>query len=467
MPESKHSAFSPEAKAYRKALKQLSPGDAPMPSDSDLADLRPGFQKVRARRLANEAGSSPEAVAAEKAGKERLKEVIERGDLTQSIINRLAVYLGCEPWEALAKTEKNKRLLSKLIAYSQRKDSKLKTVCRRGDVSSRPEAILTAELGAMFLDQDVMAEFAQVVRRDDKNEDFAGISLDGEVINDQLLFGKNYDDKGRSYVSPITLAKKAWLGSEKASEWVDTLRTEERTNTDLSKSVVQDEQVWTALRILATELPNEFGYKDANEAEKIIGAYVEKIGRSVDLNFRFLDGAAYKYFNEDRLREQLDSKILLTRNALNIAQTKGIVKHYKQNLLLIEQANSIDKLKTQEDERKLADAMSTKYQELLKVNEEIASIQMSLRRFSFSNFVRDIFGSETPLDDRLRDLNKQQLDICLALGDLSGDYRREIKDWTDKAEKDAEAIVDRDEDEKKKQAARAELAEMKKQIPGK
>ncbi len=93
--ERKFSEIGPEAKAYKTWLAESSRNEKPLPPIEERQSTKKALRAVRERRLARENGESRESAEA-KAGKERLREIVERGDLPLVFLEKIAIYLDCE-----------------------------------------------------------------------------------------------------------------------------------------------------------------------------------------------------------------------------------------------------------------------------------------------------------------------------------------------------------------------------------
>jgi hypothetical protein len=294
--------FSPEAKGYRATLKALGATESTI--------HREGAVKMRAERMKAEESESVEV----KAGKERLEELVERGDVDQNTMERLAIYLDCEPWEALKKLEGRGSILNKFIEahrnrFVELKDDRsnfnlldsyvggdLRLVLRDadgldlldwyGDPTLRANNATDPEYGKITLDNEMsrLSYVSNGVTPDGKNifldiENLNVIdiwSLSKDHIKDKVWFSTSWDEKNLK-ILPALLRR----------DW------------------------WTMGREIAMALPGEFGYKDAREADLMITAQVEKIGRAFSQDFKKIDGAFYvgpKTEKQEKLRE-LDKKV--------------------------------------------------------------------------------------------------------------------------------------------------------------
>jgi hypothetical protein len=307
--------WSKEAKAYRASLKELAPAGEPMPSREDMDTFRGAAETVRTRRLAKEAGKSPEQLEAETAGKERLAEFVERGDLSEVMMQKLAVHLECEPWQALEIAEKNPAVLSGLIENYRANEGWYPTGLKQMSAEEKPAFVLRRRLLNVSDEGERMEAAAHVLRRGKPESKVAEVDL-----------FQWREDRGRLELhgSPLREARFAdrkevqdILGKKQMSEGVL-----ERFDGgySLKNRVATHKSFWTLGRTLVRELPEEFGYKDEKEADLTMKKALEDLGRAFKVRMRFIGDGAYideKNPDEEPLRK------------LEVEQAKAIAEEYR------------------------------------------------------------------------------------------------------------------------------------------
>ncbi|HCC83434.1 TPA: hypothetical protein DEP96_01135 [Candidatus Uhrbacteria bacterium] len=268
---------------------------------------REGAERMRAERLKAEEPESMEA----RAGKERLQELVERSDVDADTITRLAIYLECEPWEAVARLEKQTTKFDKLIEthrkqYIAEKDGRSQFNLLSSYIGDELGLVLREADSLDLLDwQHDPILLAKDVASNVKTSDLELRRI--RQINYGVTPDKNVIDIDRANEGVIDMWSLA-KNHTNSKPWFSVSWDE--SNLKIFPVMLRRD-FWTIGRELVMALPKEFGYKDAKEADMIITAQVEKIGRAFSQDMKKIDGAFYvgpKTEKQEKLRE-LDKKV--------------------------------------------------------------------------------------------------------------------------------------------------------------
>ncbi len=344
--------LSPEAKGYRATLKALNKTESPI--------HREGAEKMRAERLKSEAPESAEA----RAGKERLAELVEHGDVDTDTIARLAIYLDCEPWEALSRLETSSDELSRWIDFHRQHADELVDL---QDVNSTPWNGLQANIYRALLESDDLDTFTRW-----PFNPLLKIGLKDVNRADTTVL---VEDTERLRISQVSLGLVKFNNDKPLFLCAENLTRYSTEKVPWSivghRSVVQADllrrDLWTMGRELAMLLPEQFGYKDAKEADRMITKQVERIGQFVGQDFKKIDGAFYvgpKTEKQEKLRK-LDKKV-----------AQKIVVEYKQAIAEIAEKKAVQEKEENKREKEFKMRMQRHLVHLQAINQEIDPVQL-------------------------------------------------------------------------------------------
>lgn len=402
--------FSPEAKGYRATLKAL--------GKIESSVHRAGAEKMRAERMEGEAPESAE----KRAGKERLAEIIEREESLAEPLERLAILLGNEPWQALQQLEKNNELDRQIDVH---KAIRLKCESFR-DIGAT--VVLQKRIDELLAHNEVIDHLFTY------GNDFLGETQDLEekrILKITEGISSGYHHIKVEHDNHETVPAVFYKSQIEREPYYF------RERQGFIQPAFLRRDFWTIGREIAIALPEMFGYKDAKEADRMITAQVEKIGRAFGQDFKKIDGAYYvgpKTEKQEKLRV-LDKKMAAeivteykTAVAERIARENQILAEAKAKELVV-----VKKEKAAEKKFKLL--VREHLLRLHEINKEIspaqlpATVEKSLLPRWLSNTME---GLALVMSSRVREQKKSEVDRLAKMKQERVDIIRDLTLLNDK-----------------------------------
>lgn len=381
----------------------------------------------------------------------RLAELVERREMSHAFIDRLAVYLDCEPWQALAYLEDRPETMHQIVAlHSKQKrenyeieklQSNLEAVLLRLRQAIEihdavEEVYIQKESTALSPTGDHLKDVERFRPWEKPEESFHISPLERSSTDPDLSKSKQYGIAMEQFFSggnPIAGVQQPWNPPQKNS---------------LKSPILARRDFWTMVRIIGEIDNHGFGF---NNSYGRIDSIVEDIGRVFDPGLKRIDNAYYTG-NKTPVQEKL-------RN-LDVRDAEAIVARFK-----IEQA----KLQQQQEERS-KQWEKERHDNLLRlsaINEQLSSNLTIVRKQrgllpwvvrQINSRIKAVYQQE---NERIKKLMDERDNILLRLesrvdlrsiiqalrngkADVSQrqQYEKKLSEWSEKAEAEADREVD-------------------------
>lgn len=359
---------SPEAKAFGTWLRETKAQTGSLPPRDRTERV-----KRKLRELAKEEGEQGKGQEKEEdvaelqqekiQGEARLREVIEREYFREETLVFVAAYLGCEPWQALARMEKTRR---KGFREMQEEERRLMSVLREEEERIKKATGGQREENGIKAWSEVL--LTEALNKNRRAEKYATRVLLSESGQDYIA-NENHESKlavgGEAYfMSEAFFPKKAYLENKKPGK-------------EASQEFLPYEQrvdYWTMAYAVVKADPKAFGYASKREVDVYFGRRIEQIGGSSRFYLDIPEGVARIEGFDNKACEELMKKDAL-----------AIIENNKEAKRVVERR-----------EQEFLKDMREMLRELSEINKKLkgTSTALAVKRGFFANLAYKLSGKE-------------------------------------------------------------------------